>query len=565
VLPRLLVLLFVSLPLFGNDLTVGWISREPALEYVWGSTNPSAEGWPVAGSTVTWRAHVRNWTGNVMTMPYVWRANGVEIARGNVTLAANTYTTVDLARPWSFRREKLSFAIGDRTLEVFTDALAVGFWVEQSFYDYFRAHQHRLGIGSTSFEEWAQRTITYFNDMAALAVFPEAPHGALDRWRLQKIVIVPDDSLPLNGLPDDATPGATGATHPDQHDRTVDLMWGFPAWDLGRYTAPGPANPATLFYVGWYVLHEMGHARYLTDVYAWNVIPREPFYTIDIRENGVRILRNYIDDYRTPEQGLMNAQFTFLDRYSTIALNFISGARATHGNYNEPRNIASFINDLPAQNRLTVRDAEGVPIANADVWFYTSVTNGEAWYAFHYDNTPDLQLRTDEHGQVLVGRSPFAANGKVLHAYGMTNGVAIVRVAKEGKVAYGFLESRLFNLAYWRGQTDFADHDLYVGLQCSSQEPRLLAPEWGAQLASSDVLLQWQPSANAQRYHVWISNNLGTPRIVDTTTETQTTIRTGGRVDWWVEAELGPCGSRRTATRRFHAPPLPPRRRAAHH
>lgn len=574
---RSLALTFLALPLFASDLTVGWISRQPEIPYVWHSTNPTVEGWPAAGAPISWRAHVRNFSDAQHRVAYTWKLDGSEIARGTVTLAPNTYTTVDLPRPWSFRRERLAFAIDvdsavteesevNNTLEVFTDALAVGFWVEQSFYDYFRAHQHRLGVGSTSFEDWAQRTITYFNDMSALAVYPEAPQGALDRWRLQKIVVVPDDSLPLNGIPDDATPGANGGTHPDQHDRSVDLMWGFRKPTIQTYgsdvTTVSPDNP---FYVNYILLHELGHARYLTDVYAWNVIPQEPFYVIDIRENGVPILRNHTDGFRTPEQGLMNAQYTFLDRYSTIALNFIAGARATYGNYNDPRNIASFINDLPAQNRVTVRDANGAPIPNADVWIYTSVANGEAWYAFHYDNTPDLQLRTDANGQVLVGRSPFASNGKVLHAYGMTNGVAIVRVAKDGQVMYGYLESRLFNLAYWRGQTDFADHDLYLGVECANAEPKLLSPEWGAQVTAGNVTLQWQPFANAQRYNVWVSTNLTTPRLIGTTTETQLTIRAGGRVDWWVEAEVGVCGSRRTATRRFQAPPLPPRRRAVGH
>lgn len=29
-----------------NDITIGWISRLPAIEYKWGSSHPEIEGWP---------------------------------------------------------------------------------------------------------------------------------------------------------------------------------------------------------------------------------------------------------------------------------------------------------------------------------------------------------------------------------------------------------------------------------------------------------------------------------------------------------------------------------------
>ncbi|HEX2061193.1 MAG TPA: hypothetical protein VHK90_10665, partial [Thermoanaerobaculia bacterium] len=533
------------------------------------STSPAIEGWPAAGSTVTWRAHVRNWSAAPRTLSYVWRVNGVEVKQGSVSLAANAYTTVDLPRTWTFTRERLSFDIAGESLEIFTDALAVGFWVEQSVYEHFRIHQPKLGIGSESFDDWAQRTIGFYNDMAALAVYPETPNGVHDRWRVQKIVIVPDDALPLNGLPDDASPGANGGSHPDKDDRTVDLMWGFREDVWLQYANTTDLSPSNQFYLGYGVLHEMGHARYLVDIYAWNVFQRAPNHAINITENGTRIVGNYIPSrgFRTPEQGLMNEHYTFIDRYSAIALNFIAGRRAVMGNYNEPRNFGEFLNDFPRENRLTVRDRNGTPIPNADVWFYYSVANGEAWYATNYDDVPDLKLRTDEKGQVLVGRAPFATNGKVVHTYGMTNGVAIVRVATDAKVEYGFLESRLFNLAYWRGNTDFADHDLFVGLECDATGPRLAAPAWNT-TTDGNVTLDWDPLAGATLYRVYASTNLGRPRVIATTTATEANVKVSGRTHWWVEAEVGTCGTRRSATGLLNAPAAPataPRRRAVRH
>jgi hypothetical protein len=309
----------------------------------------------------------------------------------------------------------------------------------------------------------------------------------------------------------------------------------------------------------------MGHARYLTDVYAWNVLTRSGAFAVDILENGRNIVGTYIPaaGHRTPEQGLMNAQYSFLDRYSATALNLIAGRRATQGNYNDPRNIASFINDLPAQNRLTIRDANGTPIPDADVWFYWSVANATTWYGTNYDNVPDIKLRTDANGQVLVGRSPFSASGKVVQTYGMTNGVAIVRVAKGESVAYGFLESRLFNLAYWRGDIEFADHDLIVGRECTAAGPLLVSPSWDATTGAT-AMLEWQPLAGATTYRVVASTNLNAPQVVATTTGTTASVHVSGRTYWWVEADLGLCGTRRSAMGRLDAP-QDPRRRAVRH
>ena len=573
---RLLALLFLAFPLAADDLTVGWISRSPEIDYVWGSTNPAVEGWPAEGEAVTWRAHVRNWSGAAPRVGYRWTIDGREVAGGEVTLAADAVTIVDLPASWSFERSRIAFEIDtansvteesekNNQLSVFSDALAVGFWVEQSFYDYFRANQWRLGVGSTSFEDWAQRTIAFYNDMAALAVYPETPEGVHDRWRLQKVVVVPDGALPLSGIPADALPDSTGGSHPDKDDRTVDLMWGFRTVTLPTYSGKTAPVPTNIFYVGYAIVHELGHARYLADVYGWNVYDAPPSYLIRIREEGQPITGTFIPEkgHRTSQQGLMNEHYTFLDRFSAAALNLIAGHRATVGNYNSPLNFASFVNDLPAQNRLTIRDANGAPIPHADVWIYDSIADGPNWYATHYDDEPDLKLRTDANGQVLVGRSPFAPDGKIVHTYGMMNGVAIVRVATAEKVAYGFLESIPFNLAYWRGETAFADHELFVGLTCDARGPSLVAPAWDSETRGA-VRLEWNALDGATAYRVYASTNLGKPQLVATTTGTSAEVTLAGRIHWWVEADLGLCGTRRSATGRLTAQ-MAPRRRAARH
>jgi hypothetical protein len=262
----------------------------------------------------------------------------------------------------------------------------------------------------------------------------------------------------------------------------------------------------------------------------------------------------------------MNAHYTHIDRYSAILLNFLAGRRAVMGNYNEPRNFGEHLNDFPAQNRVRIVDANGAPVANADVFVYQAekTVPTERWYGARFDDTPDLTLKTDANGQVLVGRSPFSPDGKVTHAPDQNTGVVIVKVKKDNFVAHGFLESRLFNLEYWRGHTQFADHELLVGRECVADGPRLMTPAWGEE-TSGTTTLQWLAQAEATQYRVYLSSDLGAPRVI-TTRETSVTVNVDGRADWWVEADLGVCGTRRSGTGRFVGNTTPiPRRRTARH
>jgi hypothetical protein len=567
-----LFVLTLATQAFANDLTIGWISRSPEIDFVWNSANPRVEGWPAPSQPVTWRAHIRNFGPAQNSVGYRWTIDGGTVASGRINLAADSTSTIDLPWSWTFDRRRIAAVIDtdnvvseesetNNRLEVFSDALAVGFWVEQSIYDYFRANQGKLGIGSTSWDNWAQRHIDLYNDMAAMAVYPETPNGVIDRWRLQKIVIVPDGSLPLaplEGIRDESNE-ASGSTHPDVRDRSVDLMWGFRTLAIPTYGDHRTVDPANPFYFTPILIHELGHARYLTDVYGFNVHNDGANNQIGILENGMPIAGWLIPGgrtpYQTPEQGLMNKHLTFIDRYSAIALNRIAGRRAISGNYNDPWNGGEFLNDLPAQNRITIRDANGNVVPDANVWIYQSTGGADAWYSTNYDSVPDLQLRTDASGRVLVGRNPFSSDGVITHYWRKSNSVAIVRVEKGGRVEYGFLEVRLFNMAYWRGQTAFADHELTVGAnfsQCGSDGPVLIGPRWDRKV-EGPVTLQWGTTNSAEQYLVWTWTDGSAPRLAGTTSGTSMTINASGRTWWWVEARGGICGSRRSGPGRFEA------------
>ena len=171
----------------GSDLSIRYIQRLPPIDYVWNSNNPAVEGWPAVDQDVTWRAHVVNWAGhNRDSVTYAWFLDGEEVAVGAVDIPAGGEATVDLPWSWTFDRHVLAFVLdsADAFAEdeehnnrqaLFTDALTVGFYVEESLYDYFRAHQHKLGVGATTFDDWAHRQIDRWNTMLADAIYPVSP------------------------------------------------------------------------------------------------------------------------------------------------------------------------------------------------------------------------------------------------------------------------------------------------------------------------------------------------------------------------------------------------------
>jgi hypothetical protein len=544
---RRLVFLFllVAPAALADDLTVTHISRLPEIDYVWGSANPTRDGWPAEGQEIVWRANVKNFGAHDVTSAWRWTLDGAVVASGTRTFAANATTAVDLPATWSFARHRLAFDVdaANNRLEVFTDALAVGFWVEQSVYNFFRAHQRDLGVGSTCWENWAQRLVGFYNDMAAMAVWPETPGGVRDRWRIEKIVVVPDGALPLAPplVPRRGRDPSSGATQPDVRDRTVDLMWGFRAATVGSYGDTRTATLANPFYVAPLIIHELGHARYLTDVYGFDLLDQPPAF---VNVLGV--------PHATQFQGLMNRDFTFIDRYSAAALNRIAGARATRGNYDEPDNIGAFLNDLPAQNRVTIRDASGAPMPNAEVEIFRSQTGlFDEWYATSYDDVADVTLRTDANGQVLVGRCPFSADGVVVNNWRGSNTVAIVRVNRS---LYGFLESSLFNMELWRGHTELGEYDVVVsegGDVCGADGPAIV----DARVAGNAVTLTWTAVDGATAYRVMA------PNAVVTTNKTSATVRLAGSVYWWIEADRARCPTVRSSTSHLTLP-APPRRRA---
>ncbi|MFQ5640558.1 MAG: hypothetical protein ACE5IR_21465, partial [bacterium] len=357
-----------------QDFSIAYIKRLPELDYIWGISNATRDGWPSIGELVTWRGAIKSGSSKSQSVSYTWLLDGQEVDSGNIRIDAGSNAYVEVNRQWDFQRHELDLVIRfdrdgqnvSKSLKIYTDALSVKFYVEESVYAAFQNKYSQFFKRSfASFDETAQEWIRFWNLMYEKAVYPETPKGVLDRVRLDEIVIVNDDALPL-------APQSHAEAQPNQKDRTTDYQIGLPKKYIENYLSP------EYFKV---VLHELGHVRYLIDLYGLDVFDDRD--SVLIKEEGRLITKSkYLPRQyggavvRTPERGLMNREIvdygidSLLSRYSAMALNLIVGQRARYGNYNAPENIGSFLNDLPQENVMTIRDQNGLALGGAKVELY---------------------------------------------------------------------------------------------------------------------------------------------------------------------------------------------------
>jgi CARDB len=440
-----------------DDLTVAYIQRVTAV-----------------GNVATWRASIRNFSAlGRSAVRYRWEFDGVTATGGAVSIPAQGSASVEFPIFEGSGRHALRLVIDtddavseceehNNDLTVLTDATSLGLWVEQRVYDYFLAHQRELaGAHSTSWENWAQGQVRHWNDVLfAGAVYPDTPRGVLERIRIDKIVVVPDGELPPSGDP-----------APD--DTSVDLKWGFPARliaDPGRnyYADTQSVVLTNPFFYDASLIHDVLHLRSLIDNYGFNV-HQNPTGSgrdrIPLSENGVPIvgtpfLPMVTSDavHLTRQTGLMSGEHLFLDAYSALALNQSDGRH---------ENIGAFLNDLPAENEITLLDAgTGSALAGADVRIHRSSGNGQL-YGKTFEPTPSQALVADRAGRIWVGQNPFSSAG--LSAW-HENTVLLLRVAHQKRVRYVFLEASDFNLEYWRGHTDVGTYTVTVEFVRGAEE-----------------------------------------------------------------------------------------------
>ena len=574
------------------DLDTANIERLPKYDY------DAVKNQPAPGDAVTFQARVVNRGGQATgTFAYTWYIDALPVLSGsgaNLTPGAATV----LSLPWTWQAGlddiRLQIDPGNLIVEVSEQnnsvedrisALAVGFWVEQSVYEWFNTHQVELGLGGVSWDDWAQRQLRIWNQMFANAITPLTPQGVLDRVRLDKVIVVPDGALP-----------SCATNFPATSDRTIDLQWGFPAELVG--IATGHTCGAMNYYldhpesatVEYSLMHELSHARYLVDLYGMNVYVNAAHLaqSIDSMATTLPADRNVESDsnFATPMYLSMNGELTRCDskngsafetcvrgiegttprtqpsgtlinlatvrvqdgqgslvqgspllpvigysdhlyynrypddlmngglqyeQHSAYAWNRIAGRRPMCGNYNAPCNIGEYLNDLPQHNILELHGISGQLLSGAQI----EVFQGKPlpiWYGKVFLSSPDTLYVADSQGRVDLGHFPFDSGTSIIHTYGHSNAVLLLKISSNGTSVYRFFEVTQANEAYWSGNQDSATYVLNTDLGDSAWLNTTHLPQ---SLSTPFELAGRQIVVRNGRVYVFGGKNAGNERLTN--------------------------------------------------
>jgi hypothetical protein len=459
------------------DLDVTYIQRIPAYAF---DASPNT---PHVGQTVTYEAHVVNQGGRPLSpFRYRWLLDAREVGAGQYSTALQAFedVAVSLTLPWTTVNHRLTFAAiasdpelstQNNALSVNTDAITLGFWVERSAYSYFRDYQQRFCAvqgcaGSGSFEDWLQRQVHAWNELFRSAAYPGlTPGGITTRVRVDKIVVVPDGALPLHG--------GIASDDPDRRDHSVDLQWGLPAQGVAAAYARISAGP---FRIDWALLHELGHARSLADLYRFD-FPVDSPSRIDVLAADGRPAYNVIDPfgvgsklrgfsgsdggtlvYQNVERDLMSCVCSaFYGPYSALVLNRLGNRRALCGNFNPPCNIGDWYVDIPPQNFLRVLTASGrKPVGPITVRaFYDSGVG----YGTHQFTRMDTSIWTRAGDTFALPADPFRSGGSADRA---GHNLLLLEVTTSRVDQFCFQEPTDLNMAYWEGYVDAAHPAIFT-------------------------------------------------------------------------------------------------------
>ena len=435
----------------GVDLDATYIARTPRYDRF------ATKQWPAPGESVTFTAYIKN-KGTLASgqFTYLWAVDGVPSGTATLpSLSAGGATTASMVWAWQPGRHRIHITLdpygaitettkSNNTRDDFTDALAIGFWVEQSVYQEFNNVAN--GSGSYSWEDWAQGIVGEMNWLFDNSRYPTAPTGASTRVRLDKITVVPDGTLfDLNW----------------QHapiEGTTDVQWGFSVDEYSNCSMECQTTP-------WWVDHELMHYLYgRIDLYAFDVQAGD----VKVKDDTGHLIAGtpalpYLQwdvvHYARPNYDLMHhpSDSAIFSDYTIYGLNraWPAGARLSVVPWDTQ------FNQVPTNSQVRVLDTSGNPMSGVTVSIYKAVpgdgTSGP--YSQLFDNVADVVGTTNSQGLLPLGSQPF---GNIAQ-YGTPVGVDLVKLKtlSSGEVGYVWLELTDFNIAYWAGQTSSYVKDVY--------------------------------------------------------------------------------------------------------
>ena len=394
-----------ALTLTSPDLDVANIERTPRYNF------DAAKNNPVVGDVVTFKARVANRGGSSTgVFAYTWYIDGVAVqSNTHASLAPGQLILLSINWTWKSGIHTVRLDLDpsnlitevseqNNSLQDRTNALSVGFWVEQSVYDYFNLHQVELGLGSVSWDDWAQRQISVWNQMMATAVHPLTPKGIIDRVRLDKITVVPDGTLPQ------PYPG----NYPS-NDKTVDMMWGFEAGLVSWYKQ----NPSVQN-IEPSLLHEMSHARYLLDLYGFDIGFGIEYLSADISTSTktVPVVNNVATNVYWPVPAYLAIDGELLICQSKSGNTFTNCSRGAEGTTAKSHLASAIVNSAA----LRLQDGQGNLILNSPAMPLIGGWNEHVYYN-RYPNdlmSGGMPLEYDNYSAYawnrIAGKRPVCGN-----------------------------------------------------------------------------------------------------------------------------------------------------------
>lgn len=418
------------------------------------------------GEEITLTAHVKN-LGFAIAKPfnYIWKIDGKQVSTGKCSqsLKEMQETSFPIKWKWEDGFHSASFELTTQQPEIATinnqatDPLwgwSYTFTVTRGRVDAW--HQNRTAYGTFSFEDFYRWHVDIMNLLFANSIYPSSPTGIRARVRLDRIVYADDIDKAIESLyaPDGIRYDQGGWNWIDDQDHSKN--WQPPTKEWRNQTE-------------WSLPHELGHQLGLTDWYFLD------YAGVDYHvwpDNGEKV--THFQNHPVQMMHWHGPQ-----TYGEVDAGYFNMT------WDKPRGyFGEYYFAIPRENYLRVVDVNGigVPSAKVEIFQRGAVVDtsgaavedqGVTYYPVVEDGNFDVPLSrdpviigmTNEDGVIRLPNRPVKEvrtyNGyhRQPNPFGNINvvgqrGEMLVKVTKDDRPAFFWLEISDFNVAWFRGHKD---------------------------------------------------------------------------------------------------------------
>lgn len=418
------------------------------------------------GEILTLTAHVKN-VGFASSKPFrfQWILDGkvMKEEQFNRSLKEMEETTFTYKTPWREGEHYITARVVPQHAEIATinNSVTDPMWGFGLVFVVHKGrvnawHQNRTAYGTFSFEDFYRWHIEIMNLLFANSIYPSAPNGIKARVRLDRIVYADDVEKEVERLV------ASDGIRYDQG------LW---IWidDQDRQKNWQPPTKEWRNQTEWSLPHELGHQLGLTDLYALDY-DGDDYHTMP--DTGEKVTH-----FMTRPVTMMHWHGPHL--WSEVCAGYLNTS------WDKPRgHYGDFYFAIPEENFLRIVDinGKGVPDAQIEIFqrgaevdknakpqeqngavFYPVIEDGN--FGRRVSKDPVIVGKTDKYGVFRLPSRPVkevrTLNGfhRKPNPFGNINvvgerGLMLVKVTKDERPCYFWLEIFDFNVAYFRGHKD---------------------------------------------------------------------------------------------------------------